>query len=1848
MASRKRKLGTIHVRGARQNNLKGFDVEIPHEQLTVVTGVSGSGKSSLAFQTLYAEGQRRYSESFSAYVRQFLEKLPRPRVDAIDGMLPAIAIEQQSATGGGRSTVATLTDLADYLKLLYARGGVLHCPGCGEPVHEASALTIRNTLLQEAAGARAVIAFPVHRTPGQEVVHRLADLTAMGYTRRVSWDGGFGPLSGPPTVAALDASALEAEQLWIVADRLSLERRRAPRLLEAVEQALEVGGGAVAVLVEGTNRAWRAERYATGYRCQRCERTFASPTPNLFSYNSPVGACERCNGFGRVMDIDWDLVIPDAGKTLKQGAIRPWSTPKTRYERRHLAELCEAAGIAMDVPWRDLPDEARCFVIEGDEETWGVRDWFEWLESRTYRTHVRILLARYRAYRTCPACGGSRLRPEALAYRVAGRTLAEVYAMEIAAARRFFDELTLPADRSQALAPVLGEIRGRLSYLELVGVDYLTLDRQARTLSGGEAQRVTLTTALGAALVHTLFVLDEPTVGLHPRDTARLLAILRRLTDRGNTCVVVEHDPDVIRAADHLVDLGPGAGEAGGQLIHSGPPGRLPATSTTARMIKRRGRLLDTPPPRRTGSSGSVHVLGAGAHNLADIDVELPLGTLTCVTGVSGSGKSTLTEHVIYRGVARRMGRPLEAPGPHRGIEGWEALEDVVYVDQTPAASSPRATPLTYVGVFDRVRQLYARTPEAEAAGLNPGSFSWNTAGGRCEACEGAGVVRVELHFLPDALVPCEVCEGRRFNPDVLAVRWRDHTLHEVLALTVTEALELFADQPRVRRGLAVLQDVGLGYLRLGQGLNTLSGGENQRLKVARHLAPEKNTTLPARRSVGPERTTSSLFILDEPTRGLHLADVSVLVQALHALVDRGNTVLVVEHHPEVVWQADHVIDLGPEGGAGGGRVVVAGPPEAVRAAKESHTGRFLDAYLGNSTRAAEKRPAYRRKPTNGHDITLQGARLHNLQDLDLSIPRDRLVVLTGPSGSGKSSVAFDILHAEGQRRFLDCLSPYARQYMKQLSRPDIDALRDVPPTIAVEQRLTRGRQMSTVATLTEVYPYLRLLYAKTGTVHCEQCGAPTTSARPEEIIDEVLRRFDGRRARLLAPVLRQRKGWHETVLDRARKLGLEEVRVDGKLRPLEGPRAPTRLARYRLHDIDFVLADGRVRTSTWRPLLHQALDLGRGTFSILPAGSRAAEQLFGTDRVCRRCRLTYPPPDPRLFSFTAAQGACPACDGTGLAAASEHKRGGAGGVVARADGGKGGKQRAERPPSTPKQYCPACEGARLRPAALTVTLGERSIADVHAMLPGEAARFLEQVTVPSRLEPVIEPVRREIATRLGFLETVGLGYLGLDRPASTLSGGEVQRLRLAAHLSAPLHGVLYILDEPTIGLHPEDHDRLLQVLLDLRRARNTVLIVEHDEATMEAADHLIDLGPGGGHDGGRLVDSGTPAQVRRRGRGLTARLLRREVGQPALAATNGSVRAGSGGERKGGQEGQGPRAAHLPSRERQLNSTLSIHGASAHNLRDIDIEIPTGALTVLTGRSGSGKSTLMRHVLLATAEEEQPTGCSAIRGLERFQRVVEVDQEPIGRNPRSCPATYVGVMNHIRQRFAALPEARVRGFGPGRFSFNVEGGRCPHCDGHGWLTVEMGFLPDAHVPCPRCDGRRYHHDTLAIRMGGKSVADVLSMTAAEAAGFFASDRRINRALDLFVEIGLGYLPLGQPSPTLSGGEAQRIKLIEELSKRNRGQTLFLLDEPTTGLHGADVERLVKVLRRLVDRGHTVVVIEHHLAVIAQADHVVDLGPGAGPEGGDLLYQGTPAQLAARAGRLKKSATGRWLRQYLG
>ncbi|HLY38488.1 MAG TPA: excinuclease ABC subunit UvrA, partial [Candidatus Binatia bacterium] len=1019
--------------GAREHNLKGIDVRVPLGALTVVTGVSGSGKSSLAFDVLYAEGQRRYVESFSTYARQFLDRMEKPRVDRIEGILPAIAIDQRRPVKTSRSTVGTMTELHDHLKLLFAKIGVPHCRQCGRVVVRDTPESAATALLAAHDGARALVTFDLPLPAALPWPEARAGLLSAGFIRAL------GP-QGTVELEGADAPPAGNGTITVVQDRLRLHAGERGRLCESLEQAFSHGRGRAAIFL--VDAGGRIERFSTGLECAGCGFAIRDPVPNLFSFNSPLGACETCRGFGRIIDLDLDLVIPDPRRTIADGALKPWSTKATAWERGELLKFCRRRGIPTTVPWEHLAPAQRELVLEGDGRGQypGVRGWFRWLEGRTYRMHVRVFLSRFRSYTPCPACRGARVKPEALDFRVGGKTIAEVNALPIGVAERFFAELALPSGQAEEIAGlILTEVRSRLRYLVEVGLEYLTLDRQSRTLSGGELERVDLTTAIGSSLVNTLYVLDEPSVGLHARDTERLTRILHRLRDLGNAVVVVEHDPMIIRAADHVIDLGPGAGDRGGRVVFAGPPTALPGASGSATADWLTGRrTIPIPDRRRKPIRGlALRIRGATANNLKNVDVDIPLACFVVVTGVSGSGKSTLVEDVLYRGLKKRRGEPVGIPGACRAIEGTERIAEVILVDQTPIGSTPRANAVTYLRAFDLIRACFARTEEARLRGYTAATFSFNVAGGRCERCAGEGFEKIEMQFLSDVYVPCAECAGARFQPDVLEVRYHGKTIREVLDLTVAEATAFFADAPDVAARLRPLADVGLDYLRLGQPLSTLSGGEAQRVKLAAHL--------------GREGKAHTLFLFDEPTTGLHLADIERLLACFRRLVERGHSLLVIEHNLEVIKSADWVIELGPEGGDGGGEVVVTGPPERIAREPRSHTGRYLADVLHVADRVAETAPALVPVSTaNGH-IRVVGAREHNLRDLSVELPRDRMIVLTGLSGSGKSSLAFDVLHAEGQRRYLDSLSAYARQFLNVMAKPDVDLLLGLPPTVAIE-----------------------------------------------------------------------------------------------------------------------------------------------------------------------------------------------------------------------------------------------------------------------------------------------------------------------------------------------------------------------------------------------------------------------------------------------------------------------------------------------------------------------------------------------------------------------------------------------------------------------------------------------------------------------------------------------------------------------------------------------------------------------------------------------------------------------------
>jgi excinuclease ABC subunit A len=1893
----------IRLRGVRQHNLKNLDLDIPLNKLIGLTGVSGSGKSSLALHTLYAEGQRRYIETFSPYARQFLERMDPPEADLIEGIPPSIAIESGTAVRSSRSTVGTITEINDYLKLLFARLAVPHCPSCGNPVSGDTPETIYGRLGELSAEDRVLICFPFTRKSGTQW---RAELVSQGF-QRIFADGAVLELDD---LNVADSKRLGGLEMLVVVDRLLWGKAPRNRVADSVSTAYGMGEGRVAVVVMPD----RIKRFSSELACAECPDAarIPPPNPNLFSFNSPIGACQKCRGFGRTIGVDIDLVIPDRSLSIGEGAVKPFGTNREEYFE--LIDFCKKEKIPVNIPFGSLEADARQKIINGTKGYYGIKGFFEWLETKTYKMHVRVYLSRYRAYVPCDACAGSRFQPLALAYRLRGANMAEIAACSIERLSRFFGGDWPEASQDPAVSLLVSEIQSRLQFLMAVGLHYLTLDRQSRTLSGGEVQRVHLTRALGSSLVNVLYVLDEPSVGLHARDQKRLMGQLNRLVAMGNSVVMVEHDPEMIRFCDEVIDMGPGGGEKGGEVLFQGPPDELGRSerSLTGAYLSGRKRVSSPSVRRRTPHPWKkIVVRRARENNLKGIDATFPLGLLVGVSGVSGSGKSTLVEKTLYQGWLRKKGRAAETPGLHDEITGAENVSEVLLVDQQPVGRSPRANLLTYTHALDPLRKMLAATPEAMAKGFSTRHFSFNVPGGRCETCKGEGFERVEMQFLADVFLRCPQCGGKRFREEILDIKLLGISIGDMLEMTAREILDLFPENRHLAGALGPIISIGLDYIRLGQPLSTLSGGEAQRLKLVRHL-------------YGAQSDGSKLFILDEPTTGLHPDDISKLILVLGKLVDKGNTVLVVEHNLDLLAACDWIIDLGPEGGEEGGEIVSEGTPEKVSGCAGSITGRFLLQRFageehfgvdgGGLSEAAEPQAVFsgfgsashRRSknpggddapvmadrknsalPAHGGEILIRGAREHNLEVEQIALPRGKMNVLTGLSGSGKSTLAFDVLFAEGQRRYLECLSSYVRQYFKIMEKPNVDQITGLPPTIAIEQRTSQFGRRSTVGTITETYHLLRLLYAKLGMQRCPECGRDLENLSFDDILARVRQEAGSGPIKLLAPLVHGRKGIYRDLFARLKRTGFEQARIDGRYTPLD---PIPELARRREHDIEAVLPGldhSAITLDRLQDSVQRGLAMGGGILYLDRPGKEI--RVFSRRLYCPACDRGLAPLDPRLFSFNSRQGLCPSCMGIGRVKriSTQRLRGAPDkplkdGLVSFLESTvwRGAKREAEKfrhflidelgidprqsagslddaawetilhgrkgkfsgvvhileavteeneawkwlQPIFDNLPCPECGGSRLNRQARSVYFRDLTIGAMSALSVSDLAGIWKKFRFAAKEAPIAIPISREIVERLSFLQKVGLGYLSLDRSGDTLSGGETQRIRLAAQIGSNLRGVCYILDEPTIGLHPADNRRLLESLAKLRNKGNTVVIVEHDAETMKKADLLVELGPEAGSNGGKLVAMGSFKKLLKRPETLTGQWFGKPLGE--LFAIPERKKAGEFG-------------------------WLEFRGARARNLKGIDIRIPLGLLVTVTGVSGAGKSTLVNEIVYRglgealgrSYGEGRGRNFDSMSGCDKIQRVLEVDHNPIGRTPRSIPATYIGVWDEIRKYFAMLPESRARGFGPGRFSFNVKGGRCEACKGQGRSKVEMNFLPDVFVPCEACSGRRFNAETLDIRYKGKNISEILEMSVEEAVKVFSGIPLIWRRFKILVDLGLGYLKLGQPSPTLSGGEAQRIKLAGELDN-SRSATVYILDEPTTGLHRADIRRLLDVLRALTDHGHTVLVIEHNTDFIWAGDYVIDLGPGSGDEGGEIVAQGEPAEIIAAR---QKSLTGQALLPYM-
>lgn len=2019
----------IVIKGAREHNLRGVDLILPRNQLICFSGVSGSGKSSMAFDTLFAEGQRRYVESLSSYARQFVGQLPKPDVDFIGGLSPAISISQKSAGNNPRSTVGTMTEIYDFLRILYARIGRGFCPRCGDPIQSQSRAEVIERIMTLEEGTRLLILAPVAQNKKGEHRELFEDLIKQGFTRvRIN-----GEMTRVTSETNLDKR--RRHNIEVLIDRFVVRPAARTQIAECIESALSVGKGNLLAVIdteeekpatsplerrsgsaqvyensagepvddedddgeaanaariraqqfrefqrtrsaemddseddgdaapdEATIRATDTSSWPSGwtdgqrmfsiaYSCIQCGIGYPIPSPQMFSFNSPQGMCMNCKGMGELFTFNEEALVSDPSLSLREGCVEIMGPFEDLGRwRQHVfqgvADTLEkeeklASGYLLETPWGELSAAHRRMWLFGTDEKQITFSWTGGTKpmkySGTFDGIVAELQARYdkaktasskakleqyMANITCPACEGQRLTPQARSVRLLsdgdrwkelekGVSLPDICSMSIQDATDFFAGIRLTEIEKKIAVDALKEVENRLRFLLDVGLSYLTLDRTAPTLSGGESQRIRLAGQIGASLVGVLYILDEPSIGLHARDNDRLIDALCRLRDLGNTVVVVEHDEDTMLASDRIVDFGPGPGNRGGFVVADGTPDEVMDSDESKTGGFLSGRLqIEVPKERRAiDPDRSIEITGARQNNLKNVDVTIPLGALVCVTGVSGSGKSSLIGDILVESLRRDLNNGNGYPGKHDAINGLEHLDKLIAIDQSPIGRTPRSNPGTYIKVFDEIRKLFAQLPESKARGFDAGRFSFNVAGGRCEACQGNGANKLEMDFLADIWVTCPVCQGKRFNRETLQVKFKGQDISQVLSMEIEQAIELFSNQPKIIKRLQTLKAVGLEYLQLGQPSPTLSGGEAQRIKLAKELS-----------KVGTGKT---LYLLDEPTTGLHFADIQLLVNVLQSFVAAGNTVLVVEHNLDMIKTADWVIDLGPEGGSGGGQVIAQGTPEDVAQVEASYTGQALRRLFDrDQKRVSRKRKNVNEKkddairiPVIATAIDVDGAEQNNLRSVSVSVPRDKMSVFCGPSGSGKSSLAMDTIYAEGQRRYVESLSSYARQFVGQLPKPKIHRIEGLSPAIAIQQRALSSTPRSTVGTVTEIYDYFRVLFSRLGQPHCPECEIPIGTQTVDQIVDKVLEHEVGTRLYVLAPIDLDPGQAYDELWDDLRRDGYVRIRIDGNTYPLDDVPDLSLGRSYRIEvGIDRLVVDPEKR-SRIADSVANALGLGHGVLVLAYPHESWPEPKWKTvthsqHLACAQCGTSFEPLSPHHFSFNSPLGWCPECEGLGtqtgadptqlirddkltlrqgaillwpdaseeLAASMLESLGretglpldtplvelsarqkrivfyGAGNDWIPVMDTKTGRPRfafqylglfpaleasARRIPALRARLqslideveCAFCGGSRLRADAAAVRFGTLTM-DSACRLP--LGRLYDRVAtwdVSTNQKKVAGEILREIHDRIQFLNDVGLSYLSLGRAANTLSGGESQRIRLASQLGSGLCGVLYVLDEPTIGLHPRDNRRLLGAMKRLRDIGNTLLVVEHDREVIAEADQIFDFGPGAGSLGGEIVAQGTPKQVAKIKGSVTGPYISGKKGIPIPLKRRPCLPAFDADPEKT----KGP-----------IAGAIEVQGARFNNLKNIDVAFPLGALTVVTGVSGCGKSSLVNGVLyLALARRlhratATPGLHSRIAGAANVDKVIRVDQKPIGNTPTSNPATYTGVFESIRNLYANLPESKLRGYTARRFSFNVPGGRCETCEGTGQRRIEMHFLPDVWVPCESCNGKRYTDEVLQIRYQGHSINDVLNLTCGEAAELFKSIPKIRHVIQTLVDVGLDYLQLGQSATTLSGGEAQRVKLASELSRPDTGNTLYLLDEPTTGLHFEDIAKLLEVLQRLVDIGNTVVVIEHNTDVIKCADWVIDLGPEAGAEGGRVVVAGTPEDVVRYTRMAEAAAAG--------
>lgn len=1849
----------LKLKKVKVHNLKSVDLTLENQEFIVFTGVSGSGKSSLAFDTIYAEGQRRYIESLSHQQRRHLKELGKPDAEMIEGVSPSIAIEQKKISKTPRSTVGTMTGIYDHLRVLFARVATPYCPESQEPLQNQSREKIIESILR-LKGKKLFLLAPFIKSKKGEIKEELKDLLRRGYIRlRID-----GEIVDNSEGLLLDKNATHSVD--IVIDRVVIKSTTDANVIDSITQCLELGNGYFSVLDKDTKKETTFSEFAFS---EKSNKSYGALEPYDFSFNHPLGMCPECKGLGKSKKFSLDKII-DEDKSISEDCCKIASSYQTIYYKNVYDNLAEEYNFSVDTPWKDLPEKGKEIFLFGINKKWmrmrfshpkKKKSWWDYVAWKgvLHNAYERIEKATSDSYKKkyeemmtqdiCHSCKGSRIKPYPAAAKLCKKTISDLCQMTIEETNAFLKKLSLSTVEKKIADDLLKEIRKRIDFLLNVGLEYLTLDRTAPSLSGGESQRVRLASQIGSGLVGTTYVLDEPSIGLHAQDHKLLIKTLLELQRQGNTVICVEHDPDMMKAADTIIDVGPFAGKKGGEIIFQGSYKELlkNKNSLTGAYLSKR-KTISCPKEKRKLSKKLV-IHNASEHNLQNIDVTIPLEGLVTITGVSGSGKSSLIIDTLYPALSNTFTVSKLKVGKHDKLSGENQLDKVIAIDQSPIGKTSRSNLATYVKLLDDVRVFFSELPESKIRGFIPGHFSFNVKEGSCPYCKGLGLVTIDMDFLEDRQVVCKQCKGKRYDPEILAIHFKDKNIDDVLKMDVEEALNFFENIPHIKRKLFFLAKIGLGYIPLGQSSTTLSGGEAQRIKLAKQL-------------IRPS-THKTLYILDEPSTGLHFHDLEKLIGLIQELVNKKNSVIIIEHNLDIIRSSDWIIDLGPKSGKNGGKVLFEGTPEMLMK-QDTPTGIALKEYLGKSEKKAIKLKEEKISPP----LVIENAYQNNLKNISLTLPKNKMIAFCGPSGSGKSSLAFDTIFSEGQRRYIETLPPYMRQFIEMMPKAKVDKISGLNPSIAIEQKAKGHNPRSTVGTLTEIYDLFRILYAHMGTAYCPETSEKIEQISKEYVVEKILDTYPGKKVHILSPLkIYPHESFSEKLTSLSQK-GYLRIRLNETYYEMD-EKIP-----YEKHKKNFLylVVDRLIINKNSEKRLFESIEKASSLSDKTFLMAIENEDLFyNLSFSVEKTGKSYPPITPQTFSFNSEEGMCLECQGLGTVFGVDFskienfekksilqicrllfargtdfldlvydlfeaeyidvnvpfkkltheekqfflhgsnksikiKKGlfvvwrGIDTTLAKAAKNIKGPPRFFMRNLMKDKECPSCLGTRLNPLARNVKIKGCTIVDLCSLPIEKAFQFFTSLKSPPKyLQETLDQVHKN----LSFLLSIGLHYLSLNRKTPSLSGGELQRIKLAQQLGSFLHSCLYILDEPTIGLHPFNTHLLIEALLKLKTHNNTLIIVEHDQAVLKNADYIVDFGPGAGLSGGTITAQGTYKEIIENKNSLTGAYLNKTKQIP------------------------------IPKLRRKSNSFLHIKNASIHNLKNLSLDIPLRTLTCLCGVSGSGKSTLLFNILKPACKESRFREDSVtvfnttVSGLKQCKQLILIDQSPISQNIRSDVSTYSEIAPLLRSHYATLAFSKAHGLFPRYFSYNHKKGMCQECQGIGYNVIDLQFLPSVKVTCDACKGHRLNPMTLSAKYKEKHFGELLDLTVEEAALFLEPLYKIHKKLQMLIDVGLGYVKLNQDIASLSGGEAQRLKLAKELSKSNTKDTLYLIDEPTIGLHPDDIAKLIPLFHRLVDQKNTLVVIEHNEKVLSQADYLFELGPEGGDNGGKIISKGTPEEV---------------------